>query len=79
MEPVNPKEARRCPGELVKSAEHGECTVITHHDKRVACIVPFQEEPSPGFPELAKFREPIKIKGKPLSELVIENRPEARY
>jgi len=79
MSPVNLKEARRRLGDLVRAAERGESTIITRRGKKVARIVPVSESPRAEFPDLAPLRASVKVKGKPLSEVVIESRREARY
>jgi prevent-host-death family protein len=79
MNTVNLKEARRRFSELVKAAQHGEATTLTRRGKAVARIVPVEPKPRRGLPDLTEFRKSIKIKGKPMSEEVIEMRREERY
>ena len=79
MEPVSLKEARRRLSDLVRAAERGESTIITRRGKKVARLVPAGEPKPKGFPDLTEFRRSIKIKGKPLSQVVIDSRREARY
>ncbi len=79
MTPVNLKEARRRLSELVKAVESGETVVLTRRGRKVACLTPFESGTSEPFPDLAAFRASIDVKGKPLSEVVIEARQEARY
>ena len=79
MESVNLKEARRRLGELVKVAEGGETVVITRRGREVARLV-LAEPPQPKrIPDLAAFRASIEVQGKPLSEIVLDARREARY
>ena len=79
MGPVSMKEARQRLSDLVRAAERGETTVITRRGRRVARIMPVLEKPRKGFPDLTEFRKSIKIKGKPMSETVIEMRREERF
>ncbi len=79
MESVNLKEARRRLGELVKVAEGGETVIITRRGREVARLV-VAEPPQPKpIPDLAAFRASIEVQGKPLSEIVLDARREARY
>ena len=79
MNTINLKEARRRLGDLVTAAEHGESTLITRRGKQVACIVPVDRKGRRGLPDLTAFRASIKVKGKPLSQVVIDSRKKARY
>jgi prevent-host-death family protein len=79
MDTVNMKQARERLSELVRAAERGESVTITRRGKEVARIVPVEEEPLRGLPDLSEFRASIKIKGKPLSKTVIDMRAEERY
>ena len=80
MGPVNLKEARARLSHLVRAAEHGESVAITRRGKMVARLVPPQPQPtSRKAPDLTAFRAALKVKGKPLSQVVIDARREARY
>lgn len=79
MGPVSLKEARRRLTDLVRAAERGESVVITRHGKTVARLVPPETKASRKAPDLATFRASLKAKGKPLSQIVIDSRREARY
>jgi len=79
MGPVNLKEARARLSDLVRAAEHGESVVITRRGKEVARIAPVERKPAKRFPDLAEFRKSIRMRGKPMSQVVIESRREARY
>ena len=80
MGPVNLKEARARLSDLVRAAEHGESVAITRRGKIVACLMPPDAEPARRkAPDLGAFRASLKGKGKPLSQVVIENRRGARY
>ena len=79
MEAVSLKEARERLGKLVRAAGRGEAVVITVHGKETACIGPIVKRPRKRLPDLTEFRKTIKIKGKPMSQTVIEMRSEERY
>jgi len=79
MNRINLKEARRRLSDLVTAAEHGETTLITRRGKQVARIVPVDRKARRGLPDLTAFRASIKVKGKPLSQIVVESRKKARY
>ena len=79
MDTVNMKEARERLSELVRAAERGESVVITRRGKEVARIVPADQEPLRGLPDLSEFRASIKFRGKSLSQAVINMRAEERY
>ncbi|MDY0168000.1 MAG: type II toxin-antitoxin system prevent-host-death family antitoxin [Thermoguttaceae bacterium] len=79
MDPVNLKEARRRLGDLVRAAESGESVTITRRGREVARLVPIEPKRAKRPPDLAAFRASIEVRGRPLSEVVIEARQEARY
>ena len=80
MGPVKLKEARRRLSAMIRAAEHGESVAITRRGKTVARLVPAEENrPAKKAPDLTAFRAALKAKGKPLSQVVIEMRREARY
>ena len=79
MGPVSLKEARKHLGDLVRAAAHGETVVITLRGKKVARLGPVEKERRKPFPDLTEFRKSIKLRGKPMSETVIEMRREARF
>lgn len=79
MDTVSMKEARERLSELVRAAERGEAVTITRRGKEVARIVPATQKPLKPLPDLSQFRASIKVKGKPLSQTVIDMRAEQRY
>jgi len=79
MAPINLKEARRGLSELVKAAERGESAVIARRGREVARIVSPAKKPGMPVLDLSESRKSIKIRGKPLSETVIEMRRGGRY
>lgn len=80
MGPVQLKEARRSLSAMIRAAEQGESVPITRRGKIVARLVPAEDKHSrKKAPDLAEFRASLKVKGKPLSQVVIEGRRKARY
>jgi prevent-host-death family protein len=80
MGSVNFKEARARLNDLISAVEHGESVTITRRGKIVARLVPPESEPASGkAPDLSAFRASLKVKGKSLTQIVIENRRKARY
>ena len=79
MNTVSLKEARRRLGELVSAAEHGESIVLTRRGKEVARIEPPAPKKGKRLPDLSDFRASLRVKGKPLSDIIIENRKRERY
>ena len=80
MDSVNLKEARARLSDLVRTVEHGESVTITRRGKIVARLVPPETAPShKNAPDLKSFRASLKGEGKPLSQIVIENRRRVRH
>jgi len=80
MGPINLKEARARLSDLIQAAEHGESTTITRRGKAVARIVPFERTAKGSrAPDLTTFRASLKVKGKALSQVVLESRRKARF
>ncbi|WP_185957114.1 type II toxin-antitoxin system Phd/YefM family antitoxin [Gracilimonas mengyeensis] len=81
--PVN--QVREQLAKYLTEAEQGEEVIITRHNKPVAKLVNY-EEPEKNqkkgknkFPDMTEFRKKIKVKGKPMSEFVVDMRREERY
>ncbi len=79
MNRVNMREARRHLSDIVKAAERGEATVITKRGRQVARIEPVSPPKGRKLPDLSEFRASVKVKGKSLSQIVIDGRKGARY
>lgn len=79
MNRVNMREARIRFSAIVKAAERGRSTVITRRGRQVARVDPIATAAGGSLPDLTAFRASIKIKGKPLSQVVVAARKEARY
>ena len=77
MNEVNVIEARRQLSELLNRIEKGEEIIIKRRGKKVARMVPSHSENS--LPSLNDFRSSLKVRGKPLSQTVIDSRKEDRY
>ncbi len=75
---INVKEARDHFGALLDRVEQGEEIIIVRRGKKVAHLIP-PVQTEQFLPSLKKFRKSIRIKGKPLSEVVIDLRNEERY
>jgi prevent-host-death family protein len=75
---INIKEARSRFSSLIHQVEEGEEIVLTRRGKAVARMVPSSGR-SKRLPSLKKFRASIRLKGKPMSETVIEGRTSERY
>ena len=79
MDQVSLKEARRRLSDLVRAAERGESVTITRRGRRVARLVPVEDEPGrKGLPDLSKFRASIKTKGRSLTDELLAMRQEER-
>ncbi|MCY2926394.1 MAG: type II toxin-antitoxin system prevent-host-death family antitoxin [Planctomycetota bacterium] len=79
MNRVNLREARRLLSDIVDAAERGETTVITRRGRQVARVEPMAPAKGKSLPDLSEFRASIKVKGRPLSQVVTARRKEVRY
>ena len=77
MAEINVKDARGQLSSLLDRVEKGEEIVIKHRGKRIAKMV--QPGNVSNLPSLKDFRASMKIRGKPLSQTVIDARKEERY
>jgi len=77
MVEVNVKDARSQLSDLLNRVEKGEEIIIKRRGKRVAKMVPSWGENR--LPSLSDFRASLKLRGKPLSQTVIDARKEERY
>lgn len=75
---INVKRARERFSELLHIVHEGEEVTILKHGKQVARMVPPVTEKKK-LPSLADFRKTIKIKGEPVSKVVLQNREEDPY
>ena len=78
MGAVNLKEARRRLSQLVDAAERGEATIITRRGKEVARLVPIDDRPLLGLPDLTEFRASLEPKGRSLTDELLAQRKEER-
>jgi prevent-host-death family protein len=72
------KEARGNLSSLLQKVEHGEEVVITRHGKRIARITSPKGQ-TKHLPGLSDFRSALAVKGKPLSQAVIDVRSTEKY
>ena len=77
MVEVDVKYALSQLSELLDRVERGEEVIIRRRGKKVAKLV--SPETTHPLPSLRQFRATLKIKGKPMSETVINARDEERY
>jgi len=74
---INVKEARSGFSKLIRKVEQGQNIILTRRGKRVACLVPPEQESH--LPSLREFRETIVLSGEKLSSAVLASRDEDRY
>ena len=74
---VNVKNARSNLSSLLDLVERGEEIIITRRGKKVARLAPPQTERT--LPSLKEFRSSLSVRGKPMSQTVIDGRREERY
>ncbi len=75
---INVKEARGNLSSILDRVEKGEEIIITRRGKRVARVSNIDNNPTP-LKSLKQFRNRISIKGKSLSQTIIDQRDEERY
>jgi len=75
---INVKEVRSNLSALLERVERGEEIIITRHGRKIARLISAHKTRT-SLPSLADFRSGIKIKGKPLSQAVIDSRGRERY
>lgn len=77
MVEVNVKDARSQLSTLLDRVEQGEEVIITRRGKKVARMI--QPQTTQSLPSLKDFRASLKVRGKPMSQTVIDARNEGRY
>lgn len=75
---ISIKEARGNLSSLLQKVKHGEEVVITRHGKHVARLTAPKGQ-AKSLPGLTDFRAALKVKGKPLSQSVIDLRSTEKY
>ncbi|MEX2150389.1 MAG: type II toxin-antitoxin system prevent-host-death family antitoxin [Steroidobacteraceae bacterium] len=75
---IGAKELRIRLSEILDRVARGERIRILRRGKPAAELRPVDAQ-TRGLPDLSVFRSSIKAKGKPTSQLVIEERRKARY
>ena len=78
MKKVKVNEVREHLAKYLSEAEKGEEIIITKHSRPIARLVPLKST-STEFPDLSKHRNSINIKGRSLSDTIIDQRQEERY
>lgn len=79
MKKIAVNQVREQLSKYLAEAERGEDIVITKHNKPIAKLVHYEEPTKPQFPDMTEFRKKFKVRGKPMSEYVIEMRREERF
>jgi prevent-host-death family protein len=74
MKAAGIREARQNLSHLLDEVRRGREVLITHRGRPVARIVPPSQESSRPFSRHARFRASIRLKGRPLSETVSQER-----
>lgn len=77
MVEVNVKDARSKLSTLLDRVEQGEEVIITRRGKKVARMI--QPQATQSLPSLKDFRASLQVRGKPMSQMVIDGRNEGRY
>jgi prevent-host-death family protein len=75
---IGSKELRKRLSEILDRVARGERIRIVRRGKPAAELRPVDAR-TRGLPDLGVFRAGIKARGKPTSQLVIEERRKARY
>ena len=73
------KEARQHLTEYLNLVEKGEEIIITRRNEPIAKIIPIRRKVNRELRDHKALRESIRRKGKPLSEIVLENRKEESW
>ena len=75
---IGTKELRSRLSEMLDRVGRGERIRIVRRGKPAAELRPIDAR-AQGLPDLSDFRASIKVRGKPTSQIVIEERRKARY
>lgn len=70
----NIRETRQKLSYLLNLVENGEEVVILRRHHIIAHIIPHQKKKLKTLPSLEEFRKKIEVKGKPLSQMISEER-----
>lgn len=76
---VGTKELRNRLSEILDRVERGQRVVIFRRGKPAAALTALKPAARRRMPDLSAFRARIRVRGKPLSQVVIEERAKARY
>jgi len=75
---VNVREARESLRQLLDEVQAGDEVVVLRRGVEVGRLVRPKRKTGP-LPDLSSFRASIKLRGKPLSQYVLEARRSSRY
>ena len=75
---IGTKELKSRLSEILDRVNRGERIRIVRRGRPAAELMPIQSR-TRGLPDLTALRASIKVKGKPTSQLVVEERRKARY
>lgn len=80
MRTISSRKAREKFKEILDGAAQGQTTRILRRDEEVARVVPPKRPNDGALPDMTDFRKRLKskVKGKPLSQTVIDMRNEER-
>ena len=78
MKKVSVRDARAGLPALLNRVAHGEEIVIQRRGKAAARLVP-PDRSRMRLPDLTTFRASIRVKGEPMSTIVIKGRRKERY
>jgi prevent-host-death family protein len=79
MRRVSVAEARRTLRALLDEVSAGHEVLVVRRGQEVARLVPPKPSRRRRLPPLASFRASIRVKGEPMSGLVVRARRESRY
>jgi prevent-host-death family protein len=76
---INVKETRAKFSSILNRTENGEEVVIVRRGKKIAKLVPFNNNVIKRLPDLSQFRASMSVNKKGLSDAVSLGRDEGRY
>ncbi|HOX37369.1 MAG TPA: type II toxin-antitoxin system prevent-host-death family antitoxin [Candidatus Brocadiia bacterium] len=79
MDCVSIRDMRKRLSRLIEAAERGESVTITKRGRKVAMLVPAGTSPIGRLPDLTEFRASLKVKGRSLTDELLDMRREERF
>ncbi len=76
---ISTREARQRFAQLIDSAQSGRTIHITRRGKAVAVLSPMPRAQAAPLPEMSAFHQRLALKGKPMSQTVLQARRQTRY